>query len=85
MNTIVQRKHVAGALRRAVGRLPKTISGRARQRVHTWIDGYLAGTAPRMAPLAVIEQMFEIAELEHLPWKRLFQPFDMNSGVFAKI
>ena len=85
MNTIVQRKHVAGALRRAVGRLPKTISGRARQRVHTWIDGYLAGTAPRMAPLAVIEQMFEIAELEHLPWKRLFQPFDLNSGVFAKI
>ena len=85
MNTIVKRKHVAGALRRAAGRLPKTISGRARQRVHTWIDGYVAGTAPRMAPLAVIEQMFEIAELEHLPWKRLFQPFDMNSGVFAKI
>ena len=85
MNTIVQRKHVAGALRRAVGRLPETISGKARQRVHSWIDGYLAGTAPRMAPLAVIEQMFEISELEHLPWKRLFQPFDMNSGVFAKI
>ena len=85
MNTIVKRKHVAGALRRAAGRLPKTISGRARQRVHTCIDGYVAGTAPRMAPLPVIEQMFEIAELEHLPWKRLFQPFDMNSGVFAKI
>ena len=66
MNTIVQRKHVAGALRRAVGRLPKDISGKARQRVHGWIDGYLAGTAPRMAPLAVIEQMFEISEIEHL-------------------
>ena len=85
MNTIVKKKYVAGALRRAVGRLPNSISGKIRQQVHGWIDGYVAGTAPRMAPIAVIDQMFVMAGLEHLPWKRLFQPFDMNSGIFAKV
>ena len=85
MDTIVEKKNVAGALRRAVGRLPKTIPSKIRQQVHGWIDGYLAGTAPRMAPVAVINQMFIMSGLEHLPWKRLFQPFDMRSGVFAKV
>ena len=85
MDTIVKKKHVAGALRRAVGRLPKTIPGNIRQQVHGWIDGYVEGTAPRMAPLAVINQMFEISGLDHVPWKRLFQPFDMSSGIFAKV
>ena len=85
MDTIVKKKHVAGALRRAVGRLPNTIPGNIRQQVHGWIDGYVEGTAPRMAPLAGINQMFEISGLDHVPWKRLFQPFDMSSGIFAKV
>jgi uncharacterized protein YbgA (DUF1722 family) len=85
MDTIVEKKNMAGALRRAVGRLPKTIPSKIRQQVHGWIDGYLAGTTPRMAPVAVINQMFVMSGLEHLPWKRLFQPFDMRSGVFAKV
>ena len=85
MDTVVQKKYVAGALRRAVGRLPNSISGEIRQQVHGWIDGYLAGTAPRMAPVAVINQMFQMSGLEHLPWKRLYQPFDMSSGIFAEV
>jgi uncharacterized protein YbbK (DUF523 family)/uncharacterized protein YbgA (DUF1722 family) len=85
MDTIVKKKYVAGALRRAVGRLPNSISGTIRKQVHSWIDGYVEGTAPRMAPIAVIDQMFVMSGLEHLPWKRLFQPFDMNSGIFAKL
>lgn len=85
MGHIVEKRYVAAALRRAVGRLPKDLPKSQRANLHIWIDYYLKGLVPRIASMALIQQAYEMTGSESLPWKRLFEPFNMVSGVMAKV
>jgi uncharacterized protein YbbK (DUF523 family)/uncharacterized protein YbgA (DUF1722 family) len=81
----VEKRYVAAALRRAVGRLPKDLPKSQRAYLHTWIDYYLKGLVPRIASMALIQQAYEMSGSESLPWKHLFEPFNVVSGVMAKV
>jgi len=85
MSHNVEKRYVAAALRRAVGRLPKNLPKSQRAYLHTWIDYYSKGLVPRIASMALIQQAYEMVGSEHLPWKRLFEPFNIVSGVMAKV
>ncbi|MBT6645040.1 MAG: DUF1722 domain-containing protein [Euryarchaeota archaeon] len=85
MGHVVEKRYVAAALRRAVGRLPKDLPPSQRAYLHTWINHYLKGLVPRIASMALIQQAYEMTGSESLPWKRLFEPFNVVSGVMAKV